>query len=127
MSPVVRVVAAPVERNEPPLPHRLRLGLAELVAAARLAGDVPLPIGTNEPHLDDRLIERLAGTRATEARELLAEELARVDDDGVEGALASLTGRGLRDDSGRLDPAVGAALSSLAGSPLSAVLDVSAR
>ena len=127
MSPVLRVVAAPVDADDPPLPHRLRLGLAELVTAARLAGDVPLPIGTNAPHLDDRLTERLAGTRATEARELLAAELARVDDDGPDGALASLTGRGLCDESGRLDPAVGAALTSLAGSPLSAVLDVSAR
>ncbi len=126
MTPVVRVVAAPVEGDEPPLPHRLRLGLAELVTAARLAGDVPLPIGTNEPHLDDRLTERLAGSRATEARQLLAEELARVDD-GPDGALASLTGSGLCDVSGRLDPAVGVALTSLAGSPLSVVLDVSAR
>ena len=127
MSPVLRVVAAPVESDDPPLPHRLRLGLAELVTAARLAGDVPLPIGTNAPHLDDRLIERLAGTRPTEARELVAAELARVDDDGPNGALASLTGRGLCDGSGRLAPAVGAALTSLAGSPLSVVLDVSVR
>jgi len=127
MSPSVRVVATPVEGPDSPLPHRLRLGLAELVTAARLAGDVPLPIGTDTPHLDDRLTERLAGTRATLARELLAEELARVDDDGLEGALASLTGRGLCDESGRLDPAVGAALTSLAGSPVSVVLDVSVR
>ncbi|MGH3347912.1 MAG: hypothetical protein ACRDO4_13120 [Nocardioides sp.] len=124
----VRVAPAPAEgTGPPPPPHRLRLGLAELVLAARLAGDVPLPIGTNAPHLDDRLIERLAGTRATEVRELLAGELARVDDDGPGGARVSLTGRGLCDQTGRLDPALGAALTSLAGSPLSAVLDVSAR
>jgi hypothetical protein len=125
---VVRVVAAPAEGvGPPPLPHRVRLGLAELGVAARLAGDIPLPVGTDAPHPGDRLTDRLAGTRVTEARELLVEELARVDDDGPDGALASLRGRGLCDESGRLDPAVGAALSSLAGSPLSVLLDVSAR
>ena len=122
VGPAQRTDSAPV-----PLPHRLSLRLGDLVLAARLAGDVPLPVGIDAPHLDDRLTERLAGTRATEVRDLLAEELARVDDEGSCGARASLAERGLSDESGRLDPAVGAALVNLATSPLSAVLDISVR
>ncbi|HEX6149542.1 hypothetical protein, partial [Nocardioides sp.] len=127
MSKVLRIAPARSEADVPLLPRRLRLGLAELVVAARLAGDLPLPIRTDAHHLDDRLTRRLAGTRASEVREQLTRELARVDDRGPGGAAAALTERGLCDEHGRLDPAVGAALTSLAGSPVTVVLDVSAH
>lgn len=122
MSPVVRVAAAPRE-TEPAPPRRLRLGLAELVVAARLA-DVPLPLRVSGHAAPDRLTERLTGTPVTPAHEQLAEELARVDDDSQGGARASLAWRGAVDDSSELDPAVRAALENLAGAPLSVVLDV---
>ena len=122
MSPVVRVTTAPRE-TRPGAPRRLRLGLAELVLAARLA-DVPLPLRVDGHPAPDRLVERLAGTPVTLAHEQLAEELSRVDDGGPGGARASLAGRGVVDDSSELDPAVRAALENLAGAPLSVVLDV---
>ncbi len=128
MTTLIRVVAAsPQNDAATPLPVRLRLSLAELVLLARLAGDVPLPIGLDARSVEDRLLTRLSGTRVGEVRELLARERARVDDDGPEGARAALVSRGVCDQAGEVDPAVGAALSSLAGSPVSALLDVSAR
>jgi hypothetical protein len=124
---VIRVVPVPLETDAViPLPVRLRLTLAELVLVARLAGDVPLPIGLDARSVEDRLLVRLSGTRAGEVRELLARERSRVDDAGPDGARAALISRGVLDGEGGLDPAVGAALSSFAGSPVSAVLDVSA-
>ncbi len=127
MTTVIRVVAAPQSDAAPPLPFRVRLSLAELVLAARLVGDVPLPLGLDARTVEDRLLARLSGTRAGEVRGLLARERARVDDGGPDGARPALVSRGLLDEAGQLDPAVGAALSSFAGSPVSAVLDVSAR
>lgn len=121
MSPVVRVTAAPRETG-PVAPRRLRLGLAELVLAARLA-DAPLPLRVDGHLAPDRLTERLAGTPVTMAHVQLAEELSRVDDGGPGGAHASLAGRGAVDSS-ELDPAVRAALENLAGAPLSVVLDL---
>jgi hypothetical protein len=122
---VIRVVAE--TDAAPPLPARLRFSLAELVLVARLAGDVPLPIGLDARSVQDRLLARLSGTRDGEVRELLARERGRVDDDGPDGARAALVSRGVCDHAGQLDPAVGAALNSFAGSPVSAILDVSAR
>jgi hypothetical protein len=122
---VIRVVAGTDAAT--PLPVRLRLSLAELVLAARLAGDVPLPIGLDVRSVEDRLLARLSGTRAGEVRELLARERARVDDNGPDGAGAVLVSRGICDGARQLDPAIGAALRSFAGSPVSAALDVSAR
>ena len=123
MSPVVRVTAAAA--TEAPLPpRRLRLGLSELVLAARLAGDVPLPLRVDGHGAPDRLTERLAGTPLTLAHERLDEELARVDDAGPAGARAALVSRGAVDGAGVLDPALHAAIENLAGAPLSVVLDV---
>ena len=125
MTTVIRVVAGTDAAT--PLPVRLRLSLAELVLAARLAGDVPLPIGLDVRSVEDRLLARLSGTRAGGVRELLARERARVDDEGPDGARAGLVARGVCDGADQIDPAVGAALSSFAGSPVSAILDVSVR
>ncbi len=127
MTTVIRVAASAATDDATPLPFRLRISLAELVLAAGLAGDVPLPIGLDARSVEDRLLTRLSGTRAGDVRDLLARERARVDDDGPEGARAALVARGVCDHAGQLDPAVGAALSSFAGSPASAVLDVSAH
>ena len=127
MSPVLRVTAADPDATPAGVPHRVSLGLAELVVAARLAGDVPLPIRTDGgPVAGDRMTDRLAGTRQDRARELVARELARADDDGPDGGRAALTGQGLVDDTGALRPGVTAALQTLAGGPLSVVLDVAA-
>lgn len=136
VSPVVRVVAtrsnAPTDATGragralplPQLPRRQRLSLAELVVAARLAGDVPLPVHTEGAVSgDDRLAERLAGTPGGEAHDRVADQLARADDEGPDGAAAALTGRGLLDDD-ELDPGVSLALQTLAGGRLSTVLDV---
>lgn len=131
MSPVVRVVAGPAEADAaraepgwPQLPRRQQLSLAELVAAARLAGDVPLPMRTDGTAADDRLAERLAGTPDSRADELITSQLARADDDGPDGAHAALAHRGLLDGD-RLEPGATAALQTLAGGPVGAVLDVS--
>ena len=109
MSPVVRVVARPEgDRRTPPVPWRLRLRLDELVLAARLAGDVPLPLRLDGSGAVDRVSDRLAGTPLSVAR-----------------ARSSLGDRGLLagDD---VEPALATALGVLAGGPLGAVLDVSA-
>lgn len=111
----------------PGVPHRVSLGLAELVVAARLAGDVPLPVRTDGgPVTGDRLADRLAGTPQSRAEEIVARELARADEEGPDGGRASLAGRGLVGETGALAPGVAVALQSLAGGPLSVVLDVSA-
>lgn len=126
MSPVVRVVARPeMERRTPAVPWRLRLRLDELVLAARLAGDVPLPLRLDGSGADDRVADRLAGTPLSVARGQVAAAVARADDPGPDGARASLGVRGLLagDD---VEPALAAALGVLAGGPLGAVLDVSA-
>lgn len=127
MSPVLRIAAgADPDAASPGPPHRVSLGLAELVVAARLAGDVPLPV-----HADggaaagDRMADRLAGTRQNQARGLVARELARADDEGPHGGRASLAALGLLDETGSLDQEIAVALQSLAGGPLSVVLDVS--
>lgn len=123
----VRVVADPDPRAVAPVPRRVTLGLAELVVAARLAGDVPLPLRTDgRPVAGDRMVDRLAGTPQSHAQELVDRELVRADDDGPGGGRASLTDQGLLDADGVLDDGVAVALQSLAGGPLSVVLDVSA-
>jgi hypothetical protein len=122
---VVRVAAAAPPGEAPPPPRRLRLGLSELVLAARLAGEVPLPLRADGHPAPDRLTERLAGSPLTSAHERLDEELARVDDAGPSGARAALVSRGAVDGAaGVLDPALRAAIENLAGAPLSVVLDV---
>ncbi|MEJ7795028.1 MAG: hypothetical protein WKF50_05715 [Nocardioides sp.] len=131
MSPQIghrlRVTAAGPDATSPGVPRRVSLGLAELVVAARLAGDVPLPVRTDGgPVTGDRMIDRLAGTRQSQAHELVSRELARAEDEGPSGGLASLTGQGMVDDTGALDPGVTVALQTLAGGPLSVVLDVAA-
>ncbi len=131
MSPVLRVTAE-VDPAAPPVgvPQRVSLGLAELVVAARLAGDVPLPVRTGDhPVAGDRrpqMADRLAGTPEHRATELVARELGRADDEGPDGGRAALAAHGLLDDTGALDEGVAVALQSLAGGPLSVVLDVSA-
>ena len=103
-------------------PARVVLSLAEIVLVARLAGDVPLPFAPPAAG-PGRMATRLAGTRPHRHRELLAAELARVDDDGPDGAAAALAGRGLLTVDG-VDPRLAASLRALAGAPLVAVLDV---
>lgn len=145
MSPVLRVGTRPEAPQDgvpatPPVPWRVRLRLDELVLAARLAGDVPLPVdvgrhgaaaGGAEGGADggadggQRLSHRLAGTPLSEAHGLLAAALARVDDDGPTGARASLTGRELLDGD-TVAPALAAALAVLATGPLGVLLDVAA-
>lgn len=126
--PRLRVTAvADPDATAPAVPQRVSLGLAGLVLAARLAGDVPLPVRTDGgPIAGDRMSDRLAGTSQGQAGEVVSRELARADDDGPGGARASLSDRGLLDESGALAPGVVVALQSLAGAPLSLVLDVSA-
>jgi len=127
VSPVLRVTAVDRDATPPGVPHRVSLGLAELVVAARLAGDVPLPVGADGgPVGGDRMSDRLAGTPQGKARELVARELARADDEGPDGGRASLAAQGLLDDAGELEPGVTVALQTLAGGPLSMVLDVAA-
>jgi hypothetical protein len=121
VSPVVRVVAGP-----PPGPapvHRVALSLGELVVAARLAGDVPLPF--RPPPGPGRMAARLAGTRPHVAHERVAAELARADDPGPSGAAASLSARGLLAGDA-LDPRLVAVLHGVASAPLLSVLDVTA-
>lgn len=126
MSPVLRI-AADADRATIGVPRRVTLGLAELVVAARLAGDVPLPVRTAVPPVTgDRMDVRLAGTPPHLARASVVRELRRAADDGPDGGRAGLAARGLVDDDGALDPGAGAALRSLAGGPLSVVLDVTA-
>jgi hypothetical protein len=119
VSPVVRVVAGPA--SEPATVHRVVLPLAELVVAARLAGDVPLPF--RPPPGPGRLAARLAGTRPHRAHERVSAELARADDPGPSGAAAALSARGLLAGD-VLDPRLVAVLHALAAAPLLAVLDV---
>ena len=107
----------------PSAPSPAPVEAVRLVLAARLAGDVPLPLWVADDPAPDRFTERLAGTPVTLAHEELAEAWpARRD--GPAGARASLADRGVVDGSGVLDPAVGATLQNLAGAPLSVVLDL---
>lgn len=124
MSPVLRVVAGPVPTAAPPVPWRLRLRLDELVLAARLSGDVPLPIHV-DPDADHRLADRLAGTPLSTARQQLASALARVDDPGPDGARATLAAQELLEGDD-VDPALATALSVLATGRLGVLLDVAA-
>lgn len=128
MSPevdVVRVAPATGALGPDDLPRRVPLRLGELVLAARLAGEVPLPVRVDHPAALDRLTERLDGGTVDHARAAITDELARVDDDGSAGARAALIEAGLL-VGGRLEPGIDAALRVLAGGALSAVLDVSA-
>ncbi|MFC4783156.1 hypothetical protein ACT8ZV_01680 [Nocardioides sp. MAHUQ-72] len=122
MSPVVRVRPAAPGPDVPLVPFRVTLRLDELVLAARIA-DLPLPVRTDRLMREDRFSDRLAGTPASEARAVLAAALARVEDDGPDGARASLTARGLLGGD-TVDVGVVAALSVLAAGPLGALLDV---
>ncbi|GAA1477896.1 hypothetical protein GCM10009623_23420 [Nocardioides aestuarii] len=101
---------------------RVVLSLAEVVLAARLAGDLPLPFARPAPGAG-RLAARLAGTRPHRAEEVLDAELARVEDAGPDGAAATLVRRGLLDGDG-VDARLATALRLLALAPVAAVLDV---
>ncbi len=100
------------------LPRRVLLPLAELIAAARLAGDVPLPLrlGAGTIQLDERL-----GGSGSAARDEVRGAVARADDEGRAG----LAARGLLDDEA-LDPEAAMALRVLAGGALLIQLDLSA-
>lgn len=126
MSPVVRATASTPSPRAAPVSWRLRLRLDELVLAARLGGDIPLPIRV-DPHgtQTHRLSDRLAGTPSSQAHELVAAALARVDDDGPRGASASLRDRELLHDDG-VEPVLTTALIVLAAGHLGLVLDVAA-
>ena len=127
MSPVVRV-RADVGSTRPPVlpaasvPRRVTLSLAELIAAARLAGDVPLPIKLDLA-ATDRLASRLTADDSLEARVEVQAAIQRADDEGPGGAVAALSGRDLVID-GALIPEVTAALQVLAGGALALQLDV---
>lgn len=103
-------------------PARVVLSLAEVVLAARVAGDVPLPFAPPVAG-PGRMAARLAGTRSRQEQEVLAAELARVADTGPSGAAAELARRGLLDDDG-VDARLAASLRALGAAPLLAVLDV---
>ncbi|MBA3781849.1 MAG: hypothetical protein H0X12_08370 [Nocardioides sp.] len=100
----------------PGLPRRVLLPLAELIAAARLAGDVPLPLRLDAAPA--QLDERLGGAAAYDD---VRRAVTRADDEGPAG-LAAL---GLLDD-GRLDSEAAMALRVLAGGALLIQLDLSA-
>ncbi|QZY29423.1 hypothetical protein [Nocardioides coralli] len=135
MTTVVRVRPATPATQEVPVPRQVTLSLGELVLAARLAGDVPLPLRTDgAPGPDDRMVERLDGrgddpgpvpdSRA--AQRMVAAELRRADDTGPGGARARLGELGVLDGD-ELDSGLAGALHVLAGGALSLVLDVAAR
>lgn len=116
MSPVVEIVAgaeptAPAMEH-PEIPRRVLLDLAGLLAAARLAGDVPLPIRLDAS--TGRLAERLSGGAAEDAARQVAQAQARAADDGPEGAVAHLAALGVVGEDG-LDPALAHALRVIAG------------
>lgn len=123
MSRVVRVqggVPEPSPLASPELARSLPLSLAELVAAARLAGDVPLPFGYDDS--GGRLASRLAAGDPDLAS--LQASVAEALPGGA--AEASLADRGLLAD-GRLLAEPAAALHTLAGGRSRAVVDVSVR
>lgn len=127
MSPVVRVRAdvgspPPAVLPAPEVPRRITLPLAELIAAARLAGDVPLPIRLDLA-TTDRLASRLAADDSFDARAEVRRAIERADEDGPTGAVAALTERGLVVD-GALTPEPTAALQVLAGGALALQLDL---
>lgn len=116
MSPVVVVRAGaepePPALEHPGLPRRVRLDLAELVAAARLAGDVPLPLRLDAA--TGRLADRLSGGATAAAAAQVEDAVARASDAGPTGAVAALAQRGLVRE-GELDAGVAYALRVLAG------------
>lgn len=123
MSPVVRVRPRAVEGQTPPAPPvRHRLDLSELLRAAQ-AADVLLPVDDEPSAMDDRFAERLDGTSTGEGSERVVAARQRALDEGPDGAAAALRGRGLMDEAG-LSPLLEAGLRVLAGSPVSAVLDL---
>lgn len=103
-------------------PARVVLSLAEVVLAARLAGDVPLPFAPSAASRG-RMATRLAGTRPHREQEVLAAELARVGDTGPDGAAAELARRGMLGADG-VDARLADALRGLGEAPRLAVLDV---
>lgn len=132
MSPVVRVHAGtppPPALELPELARALPLSLAELLAAARAAGDVPLPFG--QPDAGDwagggRLARRLGARDPDLARLEESLDAARVGGPAEE----SLADRGLLVDStvgGALVAEPAAALQVLAGGRSRAVLDLAVR
>lgn len=107
MSPVV-VLGGPstggsgVDEAAPALPRRLVLGLDELLALARLSGDLRLPLHLGTPGgagaATDRVAARLSGGTAApeqEAAAMLARAAASAADEGPEGAPTRLTEAGL--------------------------------
>lgn len=98
--------------EHPGLPRRVGLDLAELVAAARLAGDVPLPLRLDAA--TGRLADRLSGGATAAAASVVEDALARASDAGPDGAVAALAARHLVRD-GELDAGVAYALRVLAG------------
>ncbi|WP_426242713.1 hypothetical protein [Nocardioides sp. LHG3406-4] len=106
----------------PVLPRRVLLPLAELVVAARLAGDVPLPLRL-EPLPLDGLGERLGSPGPSAAHDDVRRALEPAADEGPGGALAGLAARGLVDD-GVLTPVALAALRVLARGALLVRLDL---
>lgn len=123
MSRVLRVRGGAPEPSPlaaPELARSLPLSLAELVAAARLAGDVPLPFGYDDS--GTRLASRLAVGDPGLAR--LQASVAEALPGGA--AEASLADRRLL-AGGRLVPEPAAALHTLAGGRSRVVVDLSAR
>ncbi len=109
----------------PGAPRRVQLRLAELIAAAGLAG-VPLPLPQPLPPrlaaAPAGLDERLSGSPLSTARDDLRSELARADDEGPAG----LAARGLV-DGGDLVPEAALALHVLARGALFVQLDLVVR
>lgn len=120
MSPAVRVVAGPPAArllDRPERARRVSLTLAELLVAARGAGDVPLPLRLSTP--TPRLAARLAS--APHDNDWIGR--AHADAAPAGGAEQALAARGLISD-GRLTPELGLALRHLAGARGSVVIDV---
>lgn len=123
MSPVVRVhggASEPPALAAPELARSLPLSLAELLAAARLAGDVPLPFGYDDS--GGRLASRLAAGDPDLSR--LQASVAEALPGGA--AEASLADRGLLAE-GRLVAEPTAALHTLAGGRSRVVVDLAVR
>ncbi|MEO5652618.1 MAG: hypothetical protein ABIN79_00100 [Marmoricola sp.] len=81
------------QRDLDPVPRRVRLSLAELLLLARLCETrLPFPV---EPGASSGLTERLGDTPDGRGRELMARELARVDDTGPGSPVDRLREQGL--------------------------------
>lgn len=123
MSPVVRVrggTPEPAPLAEPALARTVPLSLAELVAAARLAGDVPLPFAYDDS--GGRLARRLAA--GDDGPDRVRAALARARPGGE--AEASLAARRLV-VGGRLVPEPAAALRTLAAGRTRVLVDLAER